>query len=66
MGDQEKALEASQRIAEAGMKILEAFTPVVETFAGMRRQLVEEGFTPEQASEMVYEIVLDTYRRNRR
>lgn len=51
-GGDDSASEGA-RMAEAAVEALEAFSVIAEAATGMRNKLVGEGFTQEQANEIV-------------
>lgn len=40
-----------------GMQLLEDLGPIIDIFAGMKKQIMAQGFTEQQAGDLVVEVV---------
>jgi hypothetical protein len=40
-----------------GMQLLEDLGPIIDIFAGMKKQIMAQGFTEQQAGDLVIEVV---------
>lgn len=61
MGDDE-INNVQRRLGEVGMKMLEQIRPMIDTIVGVRQQLIDGGFTEEDASRIAAEIIIDGMR----